>query len=229
MHGVLSRSGMMRPFIRAAALGGCSLLVSGCTALMQERGAAAEAGGAEMAVFSIVAARLASDAGAAALRVDPRPLGADPSIVEATRRLAAAAPDLVATPDTVLAAVPGGIVQARRRALEQARIAPGDVLAYAECPGGLGPPAPPPTARAGCPPTAWTVAAAGLSRPGGAYLPGSRVDERAQASLGYRSVRVIRRELRPSGATQAAYDFVLAPDPPNGWRIMKGVPLVVAE
>jgi hypothetical protein len=55
------------------------------------------------------------------------------------------------------------------------------------------------------------------------------VDERDQARLGYRAVRVIRRELRPSGATQTAYDFVLSRGGRYGWEVVRIVPLVIAE
>jgi hypothetical protein len=226
MSGFAQETVIRRTLARAAARAGCALMLASCATLARRAGST---DGTETAIFSAVVERLASDAGVRNLRIDPRPLSSNPSIVELTARLAAAAPDFVATPETVLAAVPRSVVEERKNASRRMGVAADDVRAYPDCPGGLASPVAPPTPLDGCPANEYVVAVIGLSRPGGAFLPGSRVDERGQATLGYRSVRVIRREFRPNGATQTAYDFVLAPEPPGSWRIVKIVPLVIAE
>jgi len=199
------------------------LLAGGCAGAMRS----GSAGGTEPEIFSAVAARLRADAAGVPLRIDPRPLSADPALVELTPQLSAAAPDLVHTPRPVLATVASAVTERRRRILLQLGIAAGEVPTHPECPGGLVPPGHPAVQRPGCPAADTIEAAVALSRAGGAYLPGSGTDE--QGDREHRSVRVIRRELRPSGAMQTAYDFVLSRDAVVGWRVSRVVALVIAE
>jgi hypothetical protein len=199
------------------------LVAGGCAGAMRS----GPARGAEPEIFAAVAARLQSDAAGVPLRIDPRPLIADSALVELIPQLATAAPDLVHTPPSALAPVPVAVTEERRRILSRLGITAGEVPTYTECPGGLVPPGRPPGRRSGCPAADTIEAAVSLSRPGGADLPGSNTN--AHGDRGRRSVRVIRRELRPSGATQAAYDFVLSRDPGTGWRVSRVVALVIAE
>jgi len=199
------------------------LVAAGCAGAVRS----GTAGSPEPEIFAAVAARLRADAAGVPLRIDPRPLSADPALVELTPQLSAAAPDLVRAPRPVLAPVSSAVTERRRRILLQLGITAGEVPTRAECPGGLVPPGQPAVQRPGCPAADTVEAAVALSRAGGAYLPGSRTDERGDRA--HRSVRVIRRELRPSGATQAAYDFVLSRDAAAGWRVSRVVVLVIAE
>jgi hypothetical protein len=185
-------------------------------------------------MFSAVVQSLASDAATrkTQVRVDPRPLKADPSIVELAPSVARAAPDLVSVVQEPLADVPPEVVAARSRVLERLGIAAADMYTYAACPGMLETPPDQLQSRrphASCPGEAFSSAVLGLPRPGGAYLPSSRIDERRQDGRRFWSVRVLTRHLEPVGASFVASDAVVERTPDGAWRVVKMVPVVVIE
>ena len=190
--------------------------------------------GRDTTLLSVIVRHVAGDAAAhhVALRIDPRPLKADPAIVELAPRVALAAPGLVSAIADPLAEVSVEAVDERARVLERTGIPAMDVYAHPACPGML---EIPPDLREGgrthpdCPTKAFTVAILGLPRPGGAYWPGSRVDERQQNGRDVWSVRMIQRHLQPAGVNMVASDVVVERTPAGIWRVVKVVPLLFVE
>jgi hypothetical protein len=183
------------------------------------------------ALFSAVVARIVADARGVPVRVDPRPLLADPAIIELVPGVAAAVPDLVAAVPHPLASVSTQALHERSRALARLHVAEGDAFAFGGCPGVLVPPelqANRPSLP-GCPNEAFIGAIVGIARPGGAYWAGSRVDRRASAGEGVWTARVIRRHLRPIGASATALDYEARRLPDGTWTVVRVVPLLVLE
>jgi hypothetical protein len=185
----------------------------------------------DSSVFAAVVMRMSENARGVPLRVDPRPLRPDPAIVELTPSVALAAPDLVAAVPQVLAPVSRRVVHRRSAALARLGVPEGNVFQFAGCPAVLLPPELRESQgrREGCPAEAHATAIVGIPRPGGAYWPGSHVDNRAQAAEGIWSTRVIQRHLSPAGASATASDYVAQRVADGRWRIIGVVHLLVAE
>ncbi|MBA3645730.1 MAG: hypothetical protein H0W63_06075 [Gemmatimonadaceae bacterium] len=84
-------------------------------------------------------------------------------------------------------------------------------------------------AKANCPDRSFYVSAIGLARAGGAYLPGSAIDERdAGLKVGQVVIRVLLTHLSPQGATMTAYDYVFKRHS-GGWKFVKRVALYVRD
>ncbi len=169
----------------------------------------------------------------ASVRVDPRPLRADPTIVELTPALAQVVPEYVSTRTDPLAPVAPTDLARRVRVLEGLGLRQADISGYPRCPGLLlsGPPEIRQDGRpvTRCPPDEFKVVIVGLPRLGGAYWPGSGVDRRAEAPDGAWTLRVIERHLTPFGFSGAADDFVAHRDPQGRWRILMRVGLLVTD
>lgn len=146
------------------------------------------------------------------LRVDPRPLAADPTLEQPTAE--------------ALATVQPAAVDSMRALLGRLGIPEADALAPDRCPGVLVPNA---TATLGvvdgCPATPSLTAILGLPHRGGAYFPG-RIDERASATNGGRwTVRVIQRFLGPGGSATSVFDYVME-YVDDAWRLQGKVLLL---
>jgi hypothetical protein len=180
-------------------------------------------------MFATVVRRLQGEVRGLPLRVDPRALKPDPAIVELTPGVAAAAPNLVQPiPDPLAHGIPR-VRQQRSIALAQLGVAEGDIRAFSGCPGMLQGPDESDVPVAGCPSTSFAIAILALPREGGAWWPGSQVDERASSPAGVWSVRVIRREITTTGANMAAADYVLHRTADRVWTVDHVVRLLIAE
>ena len=161
------------------------------------------------------------------LRVDPRPLRADPKLVTLNSALARAVPDRVTASSSPLAEVPAEVIRRRSEVLERLGVRQTDALDRPAC-AGLVPWDRRPSIREGCPKEGQIkVAILGVPRPGGAYPPSS-LDEREEGlRQGYWTVRVIEKLLGPQGATSTTSDFVFEENADGtGWRLVKRVGLL---
>lgn len=150
-----------------------------------------------------------------ALRIDPRPLRADPGISQPT--------------PGALAQVSAEVVALRAAVLQRLQVATTDAIEDARCPGiDIPPPGMKPRHRPGCPESGSYVSLAiGLPRPGGPYWPNATVangtvkvpdvDQREPGlSLGHWSVRVIHKDVYPTGGPGSVSDYVFKRDPASG-------------
>jgi hypothetical protein len=174
----------------------------------------------DITLFAAVVTRMAADSRGVPLRGDPRPLRPDPAIVELAPSIALAAPDLVAAVPQVLAPVSRRVVRRRSAALARLGVSEGNVFAFGVCPAVLLPPDLRESRgrREECPADEFVVAIIGIPRPGGAYWPGSHVDNQAQAAEGVWSTRVIQRHLSPAGSSATASDSVAQRAAEGRWR-----------
>lgn len=213
----------------------CAFLRMVCVALFAPTAAEAQtsalAEAADTSLLVAVLRHISSEPGPPDLRLDPRPLRADPAIVELTDELGRAVPEFVTTrPDPFEPASPAVVA---RRSRDAASIGVGEasVTAFPRCPGIMlvGPPELRASSGpvAGCPPDQIRVVVVATPRPGGPYWPGSRVDERSAAGLW--TARVIERRVGPGGGYTSAADYVAERDECGGWRIVKVVPFLVKE
>lgn len=187
---------------------------------------------ADTTLFAAVLRHIVEGSGGKAVRVDPRPLHADPAIVELTRSVAHAVPGRVTTRDNPLASVPRRTVARRSRSIARLGLREADAFSYPGCPGILlSAPVlnrPQPRARGECPPEEFAAVILGIPRSGGAYWP-RNLDQRAETRPGAWTVRVITRDLGPSGASLTADDYVAERDESGSWRITKVVSLLIIE
>jgi hypothetical protein len=80
-----------------------------------------------------------------------------------------------------------------------------------------------------CPKERFAVAAIGLPRRGGAYMPSTGVNERViGAGRGEWAIRVLLTRLGPSGAATTIYDFVVRQEQEK-WILVKTVPLMFID
>lgn len=168
-------------------------------------------------VFLAVAQSVKQNAGPLPIEIDPRPLRADPEVLEANA--------------STLAHVADGAVQARLSVLRRLGIPATDNATYRHCSGVLVGPPPPGQSdqRLNCPDRTFFVAAIGLPRAGGAYLPSGPIDEReAGLRTGHVAVRVLLTHLSPQGASMTAYDYVFKRDF-SAWSLVKRVSLFYTD
>lgn len=187
---------------------------------------------ADTTLFGAVLRHIVEGSGGKAVRVDPRPLHPDPAIVELRRSVADAVPGRVTTRDDPLAAATRRAVSRRSREIARLGLRETDVYGYPNCTGVLWS-APvlnraEPRARSDCPAEEFAAVILAIPRSGGAYWPGN-VDQRREAPAGAWTVRVIGRELGPSGASSTADDYVAQRLGAGGWRIIKVVSLLIVE
>jgi hypothetical protein len=220
-----------------ALLGGIvALTIIACTTPSRRQGDAprpARHSAPDTSLLAAVLARLVEEGGRVPLRVDPRPLRPDPAIVELAPSLAQIVPEHVTTRADPLAPVEPAHLSSRARLIERLGLRREDAYSYPRCPGilKLGPPEirPDPRPLAGCPADTFRVAILALPRRGGAYWPGSRIDERAGTPDGVWTVRVIERRLTPFGSSGSASDYVAQRDSHASWRILRRVGLLVTD
>ena len=178
--------------------------------------------GGDTALVRVVLEAVEENSPGMKLRFDPRPLRADPSIQGFPERVAGA---LASVSDTVMAK--WADVAARRG------ISGADITSYLTCPGRmvLGPPEFRGDAKphATCPPDEFAILILALPRRGGAYLPGSGIDRRAEAAPGAWTVRLIRRMLAPYGGGTFVADAVVERDACGGWTVVRVVPLLTID
>ncbi len=165
------------------------------------------------------------------LRVDPRPLKADPEIVTLNSSLAKIVPDRVGADSTPLAHVSSEVVRRRLEVLRRLDVKRADALNRPPCAGTMVPWDRRPSIREGCPEEGQIkIAILGLPRPGGAYWSQS-VDKREEGlRKGHWSVRVLEWVLGPEGSIGTASDFVFERTSDNtAWKLVERVPLFVIE
>jgi hypothetical protein len=162
-------------------------------------------------------------------RIDPHPLKADPTITAPTLKS--------------LADVPREVVELRRAVLIRMGIVQTDAVEDFKCPGiDIPPPGMEPRHRVGCPEVgAFTSVSMGLPRPGGPYWPNASVaggmvqvpdvDEREPGlSLGYWSVRLIRKQVDSTGGSHSVRDLVFKRDPKSGaWTFVAEKVFYIAD
>lgn len=144
------------------------------------------------------------------MHVDPRPLKADPAILDARPEL--------------LADVPASVLQSRSEVLRRLGVPEADATEPRKCPGALV--VGTNVDRTGCPRnTAILVAILGLPRFGGAYLPqSSALDERESgAKQGHWSVRVVETFVTPEASSTKVSDYVMERTG-KGWGLVKKEP-----
>lgn len=185
----------------------------------------------DTALLRTVIERIVSDSRGVSVRVDPRPLKADPAVVELTVGIAKAAPDLVRSIGEPLAPVSAEVVRARTRTLERMSVPLTDIFAYPSCPGILRPPELQRDSRPSpdCPHEEFVAVVLSPARPGGAYSPAMKTNRTDNAEPGVWSVRVIQRNLRPMGTSQMALDYVLRRTSSRTWQVINVVPLLIRE
>jgi hypothetical protein len=169
----------------------------------------------DTALFSSVVRAIYSGPAEDFLRVDPRPLKADPRVMAARR--------------DNLADVPGAVLESRSAVLRRLGVPIMDAIDTPACAGALVPP----EGRdvQGCPRDRQIkVAIVGLPRFGGAYAGGS-VDEREQgARQGHWLVRVIEHLMGPKGSSQTISDYVFKRElNGRGWTLVKKRGLEVSD
>ena len=173
--------------------------------------------GTDTALYSLVARAVVAEA-RIPVRIDPRPLSADPEVDGAA--------------DRTRAKVSAAVVAELERVLRGLGIEPTDDATRGECPGALVPHEPNDPRRDKrilCPAKPIALAAIGLPRRGGAFMPGTPTDERAIGEqLGDWAVRVVLTALDQQGAATTVYDFVFRKEV-QGWKLVKKVPLLFIE
>ena len=185
----------------------------------------------DASLFSLIVSDLVASSRGSVIRIDPRPLLADPSILELFPTAGDA--DVVGPPREPLAHVARRTLRRRTRVLERQRVPPGDALAFGTCPRGLvrlGDEHAVQEPREGCPPAPFTVAIVALPRPSrseSAPASGEQAETVADGSVW--RVRVIRRQLQPRGTTGTTLDYVVRRLAPGEWRIVTVVTLMIAE
>lgn len=220
-----------------ALLGGLLVLpIVACNASSQRTGQTPLGPGEaapDTLLLAAVLHRLVEQSGRVPVRIDPRPLRPDPAIVELAPALAQIVPEHVSTRPDPLEPVGPAHLSALARVIERLGLRQGDAYGYPRCPGllKLGPPEirQDPRPLAECPPNPFRVVILALPRRGGAYLPGSRIDERAGTPEGVWTVRVIGRQLTPFGSSGSADDYVAQRDAQGAWRVLRRVGLVVTD
>jgi hypothetical protein len=179
-----------------------------------------ERNSSDTGLFREVVLAIKEHVGPEPLAIDPRPLIADPAVLDAY--------------DKTRAPVSAKQIAARRAVLYDLGIPEtSDNGGYGDCPGVMVPPPPPPGVdrkKISCPPTRSFVVNVGLPRPGGAYLPPpGAIDERKIGlANGYVAVRALVTSRGPEGVSRTVYDFIMARDS-RRWRLVKNVALFFFE
>lgn len=186
----------------------CGLVVSGCAAIPPRLSAQPQSSvelASDTALFATLVREIYSGP-EDYLRVDPRPLQTDPTVMVARSQN--------------LAEVPPSVVQSRSEVLRRIGVPEVDAVNMPSCAGALVPLEFRPPGQT-CPSKPILVAILGLPRPGGAYAPGY-VDEREEgAKQGYWSIRVIERSMDPKGSSTTISDYVVQLDDEKGWKLVK--------
>lgn len=163
------------------------------------------------------------------LKVDPRPLRADPEIMTLNRHVLEVAP-LDPVNQNPLAPAHGEILRRRVQVLNRLGAEQTDAFAGPRCPGVLVPPEM--ADRSGCPKERMRLAILGLPRPGGAYRHRQQSAEaqEEERAKGLWAVRVLSHALYPEGSNWVAADYVIQRDPSTrAWRVVDVVMLFIAE
>lgn len=197
---------------RLTLLGSAALLLaglSGCGGNPRANALTNPATDPDSSVFAEVVKDLRSQAGATVLQIDPRPLVPDPALV---------AP--------VYSSADGAILSRRRAVLKDNAVPRALRVELQNCPGGM---VARPTSTRGCPKQPETRAAIGMLRPGGAYFPGGRYDERERGiAAGESVVRVIVAEYTTGSSMLTAWDYVVA-SVGSKWQIQRRVSLFTSH
>jgi hypothetical protein len=178
---------------------------------------------ADSVTFALIAQtfRLAGDS-APSLRVDPRPLSGDPTLVTfaglgsvAPPGMSGEVPKSPFSSDTALAG-------ARRRVLERLGLSGTDALADIRCDTRRSPPPQDP----GCiPSNGFSTLAIGQPRVGGPYAPGIADDRQAFQGRDVVSVRVIERTVTRERSAEFSADYVYERKPDGSIVFLKRVRL----
>jgi hypothetical protein len=180
-------------------------------------------------LFRMVVSQLRADG--TPLRVDPRVLRGDPSIVS-LRNMASLAAALPESAQRVSAGFieDTAFVRARRASLVSLDVPETNALADTACPGVMVEPG----SRVDslktthCPSSRFRNAVMAAPRQGGAFWPG-RVDERQKfGARAVYSVRVISRSLGPQGSVESASDFVFE-NRAGVWSLLEVKDLLLIE
>lgn len=162
------------------------------------------------------------------LKVDPRPLRADPEIMTLNRNVLEVAP-LDSVNRNPLADAQTEILRRRVQVLKRLGVEQTDAFAGPQCPGVM---VPPPVDRSGCPKEPMRLAILGPPRPGGAYRhrqQGAEAQEEERAKDLW-AVRVLTHDVSPQGSNWVAADYVIQQDPSTrAWRVVDVVMLFIAE
>ena len=164
------------------------------------------------------------------IRVDPRPMRNDPSIVS-LHAITVVPERLVATRlDSVFSDATGRIREARENVLEELDVRSADAVRDARCPGVMVPPSPEvdERKRTYCPSQSYSSVVMALPRAGGPHWPGN-VDRRDEYGDGHYSVRVIVRSVGPEGSSEVASDIVFLVSSPQSPTYVETVPLIIVE
>lgn len=204
------------------------VLTASCTnAIARERAGRVEtAANLDAVLFRWTASQLMSSADRP-LRIDPRPLPADPDIVS-LHSLQSIVPDRVRDlADTVSIPAAG---PARMSALHALAIDTTDAWEDAKCPGVMIPPSPDvrERKRERCPSDAYNSAVIASPRPGGAFWPGN-LDERDKYPGRVFTIRVISRDVSPRGSVEASYDYVYRCTDTRRCDLLEIKPLLIVE
>ena len=164
------------------------------------------------------------------IRVDPRPMRNDPSIVS-LHAITVVPERLMATKlVSVFSAHAGRVREARERVLQDLDVRSTDAVRDARCPGVMVPPSPEvdERKRAYCPAQSYSSVVIALPRAGGPHWPGN-VDRRDEYGDGHYSVRVIVRSVGPKGSSEVASDIVFLVSSPHSVTHVETVPLIIVE
>jgi hypothetical protein len=157
--------------------------------------------------FRVVVGGVRQEARGIPLSVDPRPLLPDPVIVEIHSES--------------YASVPPQVIEKRTEVLRELNVDETTDASLRGCASATT--APPPVGvedpKSRCPEKPIYLAAISLPRSGGAYFPGTPIDNRDEGKRrGQVSERVLLTQLSKAGASTRVYDFVLQRGP-GGWTI----------
>ncbi len=214
--------------VKLAAIAVLFLSASCTNALAREQaGREQMAAYLDAALFRLTASQLVTSSMNRPVRIDPRPLPADPDIVS-LHSLQAIVPDHVTDlADTV--PIPAAS-HARMSTLRAFAIDTTNAWEDAKCPGVMIPPTPEvrERKRQRCPPDAYESVVIAAPRPGGAFWPGN-VDEREKYPGRVFTVRVISRDVTPSGSVEASYDYVYRCTDTRRCDLLEIKPLLIVE
>jgi hypothetical protein len=178
-------------------------------------------------LFDAVVQQLVMEASKTELRIDPRPMKPDPTIV--SLRPIGAALGFGTAPDSIYDNSYPVLQGSRSRALGRGSVRSTDATLTLQCPGVLrrsNPEIRDERARH-CPRDTRYEALIALPRAGGPFIPGG-VDERATFGDGVFTVRVIVRTLGPQGVSESCDDRVFR-FIDGAWKLVVRRDLLVVE
>lgn len=209
----------------------CLLLITlaGCTPRLAAVGETRVAD-ADGALFAAVLGELVRDSTGGDLRVDPRPLRPDPSLVVLEDVGAPAGRIAPETWKEPLLGSAEGTIRHRESVLASLKYTIADGLHPPRCPGALLAPSPEKEVLRlqFCPGTPYRIVMMATPRAGGIFWPGNRDERSEYTGRNVVSVRVIVTHMTPSGRNQVAMDFVFERKGQD-WVFLKSVVLGIAE